>query len=135
MCQKFESTYFLLKFPFHMKSYVTDSIFSPIRGCFDVAKVYFFSAILKKKILLQKSTAPKITSTISKKLIEKVFRLIKFHRLIENWDKRWKIHFSFFLLTRPFSKYKNGFGHIKTSSDWAKNWISCITFHKEWEFQ
>ena len=84
MCQKFESTDFLLKFPFPMKSYVTESIFSPIRGCFDVAKGYFFSAILKKKNLLQKSTAPKITSTISEKLIEKVFRLIKFHRLIEN---------------------------------------------------
>ena len=76
MCQKFESTYFLLKFPFHMKSYVTDSIFSPIRGCFDVAKVYFFSAILKKIFLLQKSTAPKITSTISEKLIENVFEII-----------------------------------------------------------
>ena len=50
MCQKFESTYFLLKFPFLMKSYPTDSIFSPIGWCFDVAQSSFFSAILKKKI-------------------------------------------------------------------------------------
>ena len=41
-----------------MKSYVTDSIFSPIRGSFDVAKVYFFSPILKKK-----NFATKIYST------------------------------------------------------------------------
>jgi len=30
MCQKFKSSYFKLKFPFLMKSYTTDSIFSPI---------------------------------------------------------------------------------------------------------
>ena len=71
-----ESTYFLLKFSFLMKSYPTDSIFSPIAWCFDVAQGFFFSAILEKNILLQKSTAPKFTSKISKKLTENVFKLI-----------------------------------------------------------
>ena len=46
----------------------------------------FFSAILKKKILLQKSTAPKFASTISKKITENVFKFIQFDRLIENQD-------------------------------------------------
>ena len=44
----------------------------------------FSFPIFEKKVVLQKSTAPKNTSTISKKLFEKVFRMIKLNRLIEN---------------------------------------------------
>ena len=46
----------------------------------------FFFCDFEKKILLQKSTAPKFTSTISKKMTENVFKLIQFDRLIENQD-------------------------------------------------
>ena len=44
----------------------------------------FSFPIFEKKVVLQKSTAPKNTSTISKKLFEKVFKSIKMNRLIEN---------------------------------------------------
>ena len=44
----------------------------------------FSFPIFEKKVVLEKSTAPKNTSTISKKLFEKVFRMIKLNRLIEN---------------------------------------------------
>ena len=43
--------------------------------------------------------------------------------------------FFFFLLLWAISKHKNDLGHLKETSNWAKNWISCITFHKEWEYQ
>ena len=41
MCQKSKSSYFKLIFPFHMKSYVTDSIFSPIGWYLGVAQSIF----------------------------------------------------------------------------------------------
>ena len=54
-----------------------------------------------------------------------------------NWKLSLKLGklFFFFLLLWAISKHKNDLGHLKETSNWAKNWISCITFHKEWEYQ
>ena len=48
-------------------------------------------------------------------------------------DSRKKIHILEISLKELFSKHKNWLGHPLSSSDWAKNWISWIIFHLEWE--
>ena len=65
----------------------------------------------------------------------KCFYIYYPYRLLEIWVWRKKIHVLRISLKKLFSKHKNGLGHLKASSDWAKNWISWITFHIEWENQ
>ena len=65
----------------------------------------------------------------------KCFWIYFIYRLLTIWVRRKKIHILEISLKEPFSNHKNWLGHPLSSSDWAKNWISWITFHGEWENQ
>ena len=65
----------------------------------------------------------------------KCFWIYFIYRLLTIWVRRKKIHILEISLKELFSKHKNWLGHPLSSSDWAKNWITYITFHLEWENQ